>query len=143
MDRPARHRCTTKRRPAIAARIFVGNLSHHTTADALSRLLTEAGQVVDVYLPADRQTGRPRGFAFVQLSSEAEAAEAIRLFHDREVDGRRLTVNAAGDRPRPGTRPAEPSHRPDPARGGDRPPHGRSFKRKGSRRGLRGRKRSL
>jgi RNA recognition motif-containing protein len=105
-------------------------------------LLAEAGQVVDVYLPADRQTGRPRGFAFVQLSSEVEAAEAIRLFHDREVDGRRLTVNAAEDRPRPGARPADQSFRPE-MRGGDRPPPGRSFKRKGSRRGLRGRKRSL
>jgi RNA recognition motif-containing protein len=99
--------------------------------------------VVDVYLPADRQTGRPRGFAFVQLSSEAEAAEAIRLFNDREVDGRRLTVNAAEDRPRPGARSADPSFRPDSMRGGDRPPQGRAFKRKGSRRGLRGRKRSL
>jgi RNA recognition motif-containing protein len=98
--------------------------------------------VVDVYLPADRQTGRPRGFAFVQLSSEAEAAEAIRLFHDREVDGRRLTVNAAEDRPRSGPRP-DPGFRPDAMRGGDRPPQGRPFKRKGSRRGLRGRKRSL
>ena len=57
------------------------------------------GSVVEVYLPADRETGRPRGFAFVQFGNEAEAAEAIRLFHDREVDGRKLTVNAAEDRP--------------------------------------------
>jgi hypothetical protein len=61
---------------------------------------------------------------------------AIRLFHDREVEGRRLTVNAAEDRP--------PRRPPDAARGGgDRPARGRPFKRKGSRRGLRGRKRSL
>jgi len=108
----------------------------------LTALLSEAGNVVEVHLPSDRETGRPRGFAFVQFASESEAAAAIQLFHDREVDGRRLTVNAAEDRP---PRPAGP--RPfDPRRasgGSERPAPGRSFKRKGSRRGLRGRKRSL
>jgi RNA recognition motif-containing protein len=132
-------------RAAIPARVFVGNLSFVTTPDALSRLLSEAGNVVDVYLPTDRETGRPRGFAFVQFASEADATEAIRLFHEREVDGRKLTVNLAGDRPPPGSRPGggrpwEGVARPG---GADRPPKGRSFKRKGSRRGLRGRKRSL
>ena len=99
--------------------------------------------MVEVYLPADRETGRPRGFAFVEFASESEAATAIQLFHDREVEGRRLTVNAAEDRPpRPtGPRPFDPRHA---SAGGDRPPRGgRPFKRKGSRRGLRGRKRSL
>jgi RNA recognition motif-containing protein len=93
-----------------------------------------------VYLPADRETGRPRGFAFVQFATESEAAMAIQLFHDREVDGRRLTVNAAEDRPlrSAGPQSFDPRHA---SRGSDRP--ARSFKRKGSRRGLRGRKRSL
>jgi nucleolin len=113
------------------------------TADSLTQLLSEAGNVMEVYLPADRETGRPRGFAFVQFATEGEAAEAIRLFHDREVEGRKLTVNAAEDRPprREGPRPFSPG-RPGGG-GGDRPPPGRTFKRKGSRRGLRGRKRSL
>ena len=95
-----------------------------------------------MYLPSDRETGRPRGFAFVQFASEVEAAEAIRLFHDREVEGRKLTVNAAEDRPprRDGPRPFDPNRS---NAGGDRPGKARSFKRKGSRRGLRGRKRSL
>lgn len=120
----------------------MGNLTFGTTADALTALLSEAGNVVEVYLPSDRETGRPRGFAFVQFASESEAAAAIRLFHDREVEGRRLTVNAAEDRPpRPaGARPFDPRHA---SGGSDRPAPGRSFKRKGSRRGLRGRKRSL
>lgn len=76
----------------------------------------------------------------MEFASESEAATAIRIFHDREVEGRRLTVNAAEDRP---SRPAGPrSFDPQHARGGaDRP--ARTFKRKGSRRGLRGRKRSL
>ncbi|MFI5325676.1 MAG: RNA recognition motif domain-containing protein [Candidatus Rokuibacteriota bacterium] len=126
--------------------MFVGNLNLGTTADALTQLLSEAGSVVEVYLPADRETGRPRGFAFVQFGNEAEAAEAIRLFHDREVDGRKLTVNAAEDRPprRDGPRSFDPN-RSAGGGGGDRsrPAPGKSFKRKGSRRGLRGRKRSL
>lgn len=91
-------------------------------------LLSAAGTIVDAYLPADRETGRPRGFAFVTFATEAEAGEAIRQFHDREVNGRKLVVNPAEGRP---------SHE------GDRPSRARSFKRKGSRRGLRGRKRSL
>jgi RNA recognition motif-containing protein len=118
----------------------VGNLDLATTADALKQLLAEAGNVVEVYLPADRETGRPRGFAFVQFGTESEASEAIRLFHDREVAGRKLTVNAAQDRParRDGPGPFDPDRSSRP-----RPPRGKSFKRKGSRRGLRGRKRSL
>src|SRR5215471_10436761 len=84
---------------AISARIFVGNLNRDTTAEALTQLLSEAGNVVEVYLPADRETGAPRGFAFVQFATDENAADAIRLFHDRELDGRKLTVNAAEDRP--------------------------------------------
>jgi cold-inducible RNA-binding protein len=138
----ARRADRSQRRSAIPARIFVGNLHLETTADALAELLSPAGAIVEVYLPADRETRRPRGFAFVQFATEAEAAEAIRLFHDREVAGRRLTVNAAEDRPprHDGPRPMPPA-RSGP--GGDRPGGGRPFKRKGSRRGLRGRKRSL
>jgi RNA recognition motif-containing protein len=135
---------STTGRLAIPARVFVGNLDLGTTRDALAQLLSEAGTVIEVYLPVDRETGRPRGFAFVQFASEAEAAEAIRLFHDREVDGRKLTVNAAEDRPprRDGPRPFDPNRS---GGSGDRsgPGRGKSFKRKGSRRGLRGRKRSL
>jgi RNA recognition motif-containing protein len=106
----------------------------------LKQLLSEAGEPVEVYLPADRETGRPRGFAFVQFGTESEASEAIRLFHDREVAGRKLTVNAAQDRPArrdgSGAFDSDRSHR-------SRPAPAKSFKRKGSRRGLRGRKRSL
>ncbi|MFQ5899682.1 MAG: RNA recognition motif domain-containing protein, partial [Candidatus Methylomirabilia bacterium] len=98
--------------------------------------------------PTDRETGRPRGFAFVEFSTEAEAAEAIRLFNGREVDGRKLTVNAAEDRPsrtdRFGSdRPRGPSFAPDPFGGGGAPPRKDRFRSKGSRRGLRARKRSL
>ncbi len=110
-------------------------------------MLSAAGSIVDVYLPTDRETGRPRGFAFVEFSSDAEAAAAIQLFHDREVGGRKLTVNAAEDRPRrtDGPRPFRSSGPAfgSGAPGGGGPSRDRVFKRKGSRRGLRGRKRSL
>ena len=107
--------------------------------------MSPAGSVVEVYLPADRETRRPRGFAFVQFATEAEAAEAIRLFHDHEVAGRKLTVNAAEDRPprHDGPRPPRPMNPDRSAPRGDRPGGGKPFKRKGSRRGLRARKRSL
>jgi RNA recognition motif-containing protein len=116
---------------AISARIFVGNLSFGTTAETLTQLLSEVGSVLQVYLPTDRETGRPRGFAFVEFATDAHAADAIRLFNVREVDGRRVTVNAAEDRP---------ARR---ERSDSTPRRGVPFKRKGSRRGVRGRKRSL
>jgi RNA recognition motif-containing protein len=124
------------------------------TRQELTDLLGEAGRVVDVRLPTDRETGKPRGFAFVEFAGDNEAADAIARFNNREVGGRRLKVNAAEDRPiRPqGFRPPG-----GPSGGGmsipefapfDEPfdPSGRNkrpFKNKGSRRGMRGRKRSL
>jgi cold-inducible RNA-binding protein len=135
-------------------------LNFSTTKEDLTTLLAEAGRVVNVHLPTDRETGRPRGFAFVEFSEASEAAEAITRFNNREVGGRRLNVNAADDRPRragaPSFRPGGPGPSfasPAPAAfgGGDQGgarddmgyAAGRPFKNKGSRRGLRARKRSL
>jgi RNA recognition motif-containing protein len=126
--------------------VFVGNLHYETTREELSVLLAEAGSIVDVHLPTDRETGRPRGFAFVGFSTEAQAQEAIRRFNQVEMRGRKLTLSAADDRPPRGDGPRPQASRPpfDPGGGGGprRPPE-RRFKSKGSRRGLRGRKRSL
>lgn len=107
-------------------------------------MLSAAGDIVDVYLPADRATGRPRGFAFVEFSSEAEAAEAIRMFNEHEMAGRKLNINEADDRRRgdgPRGHGQSPGFlfAPNALGGGG----GRPFKTKGSRRGVRGRKRSL
>jgi cold-inducible RNA-binding protein len=123
--------------------VFVGNLHYETTAEELSVLLAAAGTIVDVRLPTDRETGRPRGFAFVGFSTGAEAAEAIRRFNQVEIRGRKLTLSEADDRPPRGVGPRLPASRPpfEPG-GGPRGPQ-RRFKSKGSRRGLRGRKRSL
>ena len=54
---------------------------------------------MDVHIPTDRETGRPRGFAFVEFSTEAEAAEAIRLFDGKELGDRQLRINLAEERP--------------------------------------------
>jgi RNA recognition motif-containing protein len=118
-------------------------------------VLAPAGNIVDLHLPADRETGRPRGFAFVEFSTEAEAGEAIRRFNQLEVRGRKLSLNAADDRPRRTGGPGGPGGYggprmpslgpppdPNPFGGGGRPTN-KQFKSKGSRRGLRRRKRSL
>jgi RNA recognition motif-containing protein len=126
----------------MSCKIFVGNLSYETTQDQLTTLLGDVGEIKDVYLPADRISGRPRGFAFVEFSTEEEARQAIEKYNDFEFGGRKLRINEAEDRPRraPGSRPGgfQPSYG-DSQGGGGRPP-GRP---KGSRRGMRGKKRSL
>jgi cold-inducible RNA-binding protein len=121
--------------------VFVGSLSYQTTEDEVRTTFAEAGELVSVRIPLDRETGRSRGFAFVEFATEAAAAEAIRRFDGFELGGRRLRVNAAEDRPpsrpREGFRP--PSFPPEePGFGAPR-----KFKAGGSRRGIRGRKRSL
>jgi RNA recognition motif-containing protein len=106
-------------------------------------MLSTAGTVVDVFMPSDRATGKPRGFAFVEFATEAEAAEAIRQFNGRDVGGRALKVNLAEERPqrRPGPRPfMAPEATAGPSFFAV---EGRMSRPKGSRRGTRGRKRSL
>ncbi len=100
----------------------------------------EVGSVRDIYLPVDRATGRPRGFAFVEFSQSEEAEQAIEKFNDFELEGRRLRVDVAEERRRP--RPAAPSMDFDAPAGGPRFT-AKPSRPKGSRRGLRGKKRSL
>ncbi len=93
-----------------------------------------------MFLPADRATGRPRGFAFVEFVSPEAAQTAIDKFDGHELDGRRLRVNLAEDRPP--RRPMMP-YDDGPAFADSPGPRGRPSRPKGSRRGLRGKKRSL
>jgi RNA recognition motif-containing protein len=79
-------------------RIFVGNLSYRTTEDQLSDLFAQAGEVVSATIVTDRDTGRSRGFAFIEMDRDA-AAKAIEQFNGYEIDGRKINVNEA--RPRP------------------------------------------
>ncbi|MEH2255041.1 RNA recognition motif domain-containing protein [Nostoc sp.] len=75
--------------------IYVGNLSYDVTQDALSAVFAEYGAVKRVQLPTDRETGRLRGFAFVEMSSEDEEAKAIEALDGAEWLGRDLKVNKA------------------------------------------------
>jgi len=79
-------------------KLYVGNLSFNTTEIAIQDLFSQCGSVSEVMLMQDKFTGRSRGFAFVTMSSDAEAQAAVTTFHGKELDGRALTVNEA--RPR-------------------------------------------
>jgi RNA recognition motif-containing protein len=79
----------------METKLYVGNLSYGTTEEDLRTLFTQAGTVSTVDLIKDRDTGRSKGFAFVQMSSQAEAEQAIKLFNSYELDGRALKVNPA------------------------------------------------
>lgn len=82
--------------------IYVGNLSYEVTQEDLNSVFAEYGKVKKVYLPTDRETGRVRGFAFVDLESEAEEQNAIDALDGADWMGRDLKVNKA--RPRETTR---------------------------------------
>ena len=81
----------------MSKRIYVGNLSYQTTEADLSNLFEQAGQVDSVSIITDRDTGRSKGFAFVEMGGD-DAEKAIAQFNGAEFDGRALTVNEA--RPR-------------------------------------------
>ena len=80
------------------SKLFVGNLSFNTTENDLQDAFAAHGTVVEANLMTDRMTGRPRGFGFVTMSSEAEAQSAQSALNGHDLDGRALTVNVA--RPR-------------------------------------------
>ena len=79
-------------------RLFVGNLPFRMAREELEELFAQAGTVVSVHIPTDRETGRPRGFGFVQMQDAEELERAINMFNGYSVDGRALVVNQA--RPR-------------------------------------------
>ncbi len=80
----------------MSKRIYVGNLPFSASDDEVRELFSEFGTVEEVYLVTDRDTGRPRGFGFVEMSSGGD--EAIQKLNGRELGGRNLDVNEA--RPR-------------------------------------------
>jgi cold-inducible RNA-binding protein len=79
--------------------VFVGNLSFDVTRDELIEAFSAAGKVVDAKVPTDRETGRPRGFAFVEFESDEAAQRCIEQMNGRELKGRPLRVNEAENRP--------------------------------------------
>ena len=85
----------------MAKKIYVGNLPFTSTESEVTELFAQYGEVISVALITDRETGRPRGFGFVEME-EAEADAAIEALNDYEIDGRPLRVNVAKERtPRP------------------------------------------
>ena len=82
----------------MAKKLYVGNLAFQTTSQDLQQLFAQAGTVESASVIEDRDTGQSKGFAFVEMSTEEEAASAIQQFNGREVAGRALKVNEA--RPR-------------------------------------------
>lgn len=83
----------------MATKLYVGNLSFDVTENELEELFAEAGTVESVAVIVDKFSGQSRGFGFVEMSSSAEAADAIQRFDGHELKGRTLRVNEA--RPRP------------------------------------------
>jgi cold-inducible RNA-binding protein len=87
----------------MSTRLFVGNLSYETNELELRDIFTQMGNVLEVKVVTDRDTGRSRGFAFVEMSNAGEATKAIAEVNGRELGGRTLKVNEAESRaPRAG-----------------------------------------
>ena len=80
-------------------RLYVGNLSYNTTQASLENAFAAAGQVREVAMPTDRETGQPRGFAFVTMANAHEATNAISQLNGLMLDGRSIKVNEAQERP--------------------------------------------
>jgi len=82
----------------MSMKLYVGNLAFQTTSEELQQLFSQAGTVESATIVEDRDTGRSRGFGFVELSSKAEGEAAIAQFNGTELNGRSLTVNEAKPR---------------------------------------------
>lgn len=82
----------------MSTKIYVGNINYTTTEDDLQRIFGEHGTVKSVNVITDRDTGRSKGFGFVEMETEEAAAAAIEALNDQEIDGRKLRVNEAHDK---------------------------------------------
>lgn len=85
-------------------KLYVGNLSFSTTEEELRTLFAQAGNVASVALIKDRDTGRSKGFAFVEMATQSEAEAAIKMFNGYSLDNRQLKVNTARPREDTGSR---------------------------------------
>ena len=82
----------------MGKKLYVGNLTYQVSSSDLEQLFSQFGSVQSAQVITDRETGRAKGFGFVEMGSEAEAHAAIQGLNDQEHDGRRLTVNEAKPR---------------------------------------------
>ncbi len=79
----------------MAKKLYVGSLSYNTTEDTLKDMFSEAGTVTSATIIIDKMSNRSKGFGFVEMASDEEAAKAIEMFNGKEVDGRNIVVNEA------------------------------------------------
>ena len=90
----------------MGKKLYVGGLSYDTTEETLRQTFAQAGTVETVKVIVDRDSGRSKGFGFIEMATDEEAAKAIELLNGKELDGRNLTVNEAKPMqpraPRPG-----------------------------------------
>ncbi len=93
-----------RKKENMEQKLYVGNLSYATTEDELRTLFSQAGTVVSVDLIKDRATGNSKGFAFVQMSSQAEAESAISMFNGHDYGERQIRVSVARPREETGGR---------------------------------------
>jgi cold-inducible RNA-binding protein len=84
--------------------LFVGNMSFQTTESDLRSLFEPFGQIARIHIVTDRETGQPRGFAFVEMAKDEDAAKAMTALNGKEVAGRALRVNEAAPKPERGPR---------------------------------------
>src|SRR6201996_3078814 len=82
----------------MGKKLYVGNLSYQVDSSELEQLFGQHGQVVSAQIINDRDTGRSKGFGFVEMSSDQEAQNAIQALHGQQIGGRSLTVNEAKPR---------------------------------------------
>src|SRR5690349_163198 len=107
----------------MPVRLFVGNLPFDTTEAELREHFSAVGPLTYVYLATDRESGRPRGFAFVEFDAPSQAEEAVRRFNNQSFKGRPMAVNEArarDDRPRTSAPSKPPLSRPPSAPATDR-----------------------
>ena len=79
----------------MAKKLYVGGLSYNTTEDTLRDTFSQAGTVESAAIIIDKMSGRSKGFGFVEMSSDEEAQKAIKMFNEKEIDGRKIIVNEA------------------------------------------------
>lgn len=79
----------------MGKKLYVGGLSYNTTEESLENLFTQAGVVESARIITDRETGRAKGFGFVEMSNDSEASRAITMFNGTDFEGRNITVNEA------------------------------------------------
>jgi RNA recognition motif-containing protein len=79
----------------MPTKLFVGGIPYRATEAELEELFSQAGDVVSVFIPLDRETRRPRGFAFVEMTDDAAAEKAIEMLNETDMGGRQIVVNMA------------------------------------------------